>query len=146
MSVVVNMAKLMSASHVVCALEENYRFDKLITGRELQFEAWSRPNIEAQYGAIQVSRFSISLLPGCAHIVVFHGVTVRPELRHRGVGTRMHQLRLAIAREYGATLALCTVIAGNSVEKRILEANGWVKSHDVAVGVEMWSNNLGRSE
>lgn len=74
-----------------------------------------------------VSRFCISLLPGCGTVAVFHGVVVEEKWRGRGLGSLLHRLRLAAIVEAEVTLVLCTVVSGNTPQIRILERNGWVE-------------------
>lgn len=90
----------------------------------------------------EISRFSISFLPGCRKVVVFHGVTVDPQYRNQGFGTLLHGFRLRIAQRVGAETAMCTVLSGNSIEKRILEHYGWTRMTTVSPNIEIWTNEL----
>lgn len=90
----------------------------------------------------EVSRFSISILPGCRKVVVFHGVTVEPTHRNQGLSKLLHGYRLAVAERYGAKTAMCTVLVGNSVEKKILTGYGWTCMTTVTPGIEVWTKVL----
>lgn len=68
---------------------------------------------------------ALSLLRGNSSVVVFHRLRVTPASRGQGIGRAMHLLRLSIAREYGASLALCTVRNDNAAERAILTRHGW---------------------
>lgn len=89
-----------------------------------------------------ISEFHISLLPGCKNVAIFHGVTVDPTHRNEGLGKRLHAYRLRVAQRIGCTTVMCTVLAGNSVEKRILENFGWRKTISVTPGIELWTLEL----
>ena len=125
-----NMAALMDA----VAVDGNifaHRMSSWQTGeRELSF-MYSN-------GSDVISKFKISFLPGCAKVLVFHAVTVEPKYRNLGVGKELHEFRLRCARRIEATTVVCTVLVGNSPERRILEHFGWNKERNITPIVEMW--------
>jgi GNAT superfamily N-acetyltransferase len=88
------------------------------------------------------TEFSISCLPGCKNVVVFHKVSVDPTRRSHGLGSYYHLIRLRIARKFGANLVLATVLQGNSMEKEILKKFGWSMAAQVSPNIEMWSKVL----
>jgi GNAT superfamily N-acetyltransferase len=134
MSTTQNMSELMDA----VAVDANifaHRMSSWQTGeRELSF-MYSN-------GSDVISKFKISFLPGCAKVLIFHAVTVEPKYRNVGVGRMLHEFRLRCAERVGATTVLCTVLSGNSPEKRILEHFGWKRTHEVTPQVEMWTKEL----
>lgn len=91
---------------------------------------------------ITLGQFSLSYLPGCREVVVLHGVSVDPTVRHQGVGSLPHSTRLDIARGVGAKVALCTVLSGNSAERAIIQRAGWRVALQVNQQVEMWAREL----
>ena len=92
--------------------------------------------------SVDLSRFSLSYLPGCHWVMVLHGVTVDPAVRHQGVGGLLHNCRLDIARAVGATTVMCTILSGNSAEKSIIMRAGWRVAIQVSPQVELWSREL----
>lgn len=74
-----------------------------------------------------VASFSISYLPSCSWIVLFHNVEVYPDFRNKGIGKYLHTLRIQIAKISNGTLAMATVERDNYREQGILEKNGWKK-------------------
>lgn len=89
-----------------------------------------------------VSKFSVSFLPGCRSVMVFHGVVITPKFRNLGYGKILHKFRLALAKAMKCTTVVCTVVVGNSPERRILEEHGWVMERKVSTNVEMWVKEL----
>lgn len=90
-----------------------------------------------------LSRFSISYLPGCKHVLIFHQVSVEPTERGVGIGSRLHEFRLKVAKALGAATVICTMLSGNSVEKRILTNAGWTRTATMTTpGIELWSKDL----
>jgi len=91
-------------------------------------------------GDTPITQFSISYLPGCRHVVVFHKVSVEPMHRNQGYGKTFHKFRLAVAREFKAKTAICTMLKGNSIEQKILEGFGWKPSVVMSTpGVILWT-------
>lgn len=72
-----------------------------------------------------VAHFSVIWLPECNGVVVFNTAFVREAYRRRGLGLRLHNLRLDMARRCGAKLAIATVVVGNAPQERIMEHNNW---------------------
>lgn len=64
-------------------------------------------------------------LPGCSQIVVSHGVYVPIVNRGKGAGTSANKKRLALAKELGYDMIVCTVSDENEGQKHVLETNGW---------------------
>lgn len=150
MSVPVNMAALQEAAKpllrsAVEHLQRELKFKEPLAhtvraeGRELHVKVW-RTETGAQRP--DVGKFSISFLPGCRDVLVFHAVVVDPQWRGRGIGSYLHDVRLRIARAYGAKTVLCTVLSGNSAEKAIIRNAGWRVAIQVNAMVEMWSREL----
>ena len=71
------------------------------------------------------AKFSITALPGCNRTLLFHSAEVAPHLRGKGYGVKLHSVRLAWAKAYGATVLLCTVNENNEPQRRILQREGW---------------------
>lgn len=69
--------------------------------------------------------YFISNFPGNNELAVTHNVYIDPLYRGKGAGQKQHLERLAKIQEMGYVAAVCTVNAGNVVEKHILVKNGW---------------------
>lgn len=98
-------------------------------------------------GDENLGQFNLTELPGCCGVVVSHGALVHEKFRGKGVGDLLHKLRLEAAKEQGYGLALCTTIAGNEEQKKILLKNGWVcfqtfKNPKTRHLIELWSKVL----
>lgn len=95
-----------------------------------------------EYGFCEFNPF-----PGCNQIVVSNHAFIYPEHRMKGHGLANHNKRVKRARDMGYDVILCTVRAGNAVEKKILTKGGWVKimefkNKETGNQVEMWSKSL----
>lgn len=91
---------------------------------------------------IQKGKFSLSFLPGCEKVMIFHGVVVHPKYRSRGLGHMLHSVRLSLAKRVGVETVMCTVVLGNSVEKRILRDYRWVCSTFISPNIELWTKEI----
>lgn len=127
--------RLINAFDRAMSLHYLYAYTRQVFGREMRVVIFNE--------AKEVTHFSISWLPGNPKIVIFHNVTVELNYRNKGLGDFFHRIRLAVAYEFGATTALCTVRVGNSVETRILEKNGWSFLLSVTDEVKLWARPLG---
>lgn len=134
MSIQENMSALLDAAAAEAEHHIAYPYKIVFTptgAREVTFVV--------TMGEQEISHFSISILPGCKRVVVFHGVTVEPTYRNQGLGKTLHGYRLAVAERFGAKTAMCTVLVGNSVEKKILAGYGWSCMAGVTPGIEIWT-------
>lgn len=90
-----------------------------------------------------LTKFSISWIPECPKVVIFHSVSVDFASRNKGLGTKYHNIRLDIARMFGAKTVICTINSSNVVEKRILQKFGWQFVANVnPPDTELWSKQL----
>jgi GNAT superfamily N-acetyltransferase len=74
-----------------------------------------------------VSHFNMCELPGCCGIIVSFHANVRSKYRGKGIGTMLAALRVEIARHLGYTVMLCTDVASNEAQQKILSKIGWEK-------------------
>lgn len=135
MSQVEHATRLIDACDQTMSPYYSYACSRQVFGRELKVGIFDETK--------EVTHFSISWMPGNPKIVFFHNVAVDPSVRNRGLGDMFHKIRLAIAHRFGATTALCTVRVANSVERRILERNGWSIIFSVSDDVILWGRPLG---
>ena len=77
-----------------------------------------------------IAHFAVLYLPNCGPIAVFCDFFVEPGYRRSGIGNALHKIRIAAARDAGATVALCTVVMGNRPMRAILRRHHW----GVAIG------------
>lgn len=90
-------------------------------------------------------------LPGCPQIAVSHYVFARDAPKGRGFGQAAHKERLNLMQRLGYDIAICTVVSTNTVEKHILEKNGWSKIHQFKSSktnntVELWARSFTPNE
>jgi len=78
-------------------------------------------------GSRIVAGWYLQEMPGCCGICVSTGAYVMPDFRKKGIGSLLNKLRIAIATELKYGLLLCTDVADNTPQQRILEKNGWDK-------------------
>ena len=72
-----------------------------------------------------LATFSLSELPGCCGVVVSHGTWIIAGYRNKGLGTLLADIKIEIAKYWGYTIMLCTDIAGNTPQRKILDSNNW---------------------
>jgi hypothetical protein len=119
------------------------KWEVALNQRELQVQI-TRDIDYLHYGKdLFLTKFSISWMPECPKVVIFHSVSVELTERNKGIGSTFHEIRLQIAKAFGATTALCTVNASNKVEKYILKKHGWQFAASVnPPNTELWSKQL----
>jgi len=72
------------------------------------------------------SEFTLTEQVNCCGILISTNTSVRSDLRGRGIGTELQALKLALAKEFGYSMLMCTVnMTGNPGQVSILEKNGW---------------------
>ena len=71
-----------------------------------------------------VSRWSCSRFAGCNLLVVTSDVIVREDLRGKGIGTFLRQLRQTAYRKAGFKGEMCTVRSDNNGQIKIMEKLG----------------------
>lgn len=71
------------------------------------------------------SAFEIDSLPSQCQVAICHGFFVKPESRGQGLAhlAKMEQARLL--KDLAYDYAICTVMASNQAQKRVLEKAGW---------------------
>lgn len=78
-------------------------------------------NIESKI----ISTFKLIQMIGCCGICVSTNVFVTSKYRNKGVNTILNNFRIAVAKELGYGLLLCTDISDNTAEVKTLDKNGW---------------------
>lgn len=72
-----------------------------------------------------VAQFRMIQFPGCCGICVSYHSRVYENYRNKGLGNALHNFRLKLARDLGYTLMICTDVATNEFQKKLLSKNGW---------------------
>ena len=72
-----------------------------------------------------IASFRLYPMINCCGICVSTAASVIPSFRGKGLGTLLNSIRIDIARCDGYGLLLCTDIAQNEVQRKILKRNGW---------------------
>lgn len=73
----------------------------------------------------QIARFNLMQMPACCGICVLTNSAVSFRYQNKGVATLLGQLQRDIATWNGFTVLLCTDVATNVAQKKVLLRNGW---------------------
>lgn len=102
-------------------VEERLSYVKSVKGTVHDF------TISLKRNGARVADFALHPMPGCCGICVSTAAYVNFPYRNRGIGTLLNLFRMERAKELGYSLLLCTDIAINTPQVRVLEKNGWQK-------------------
>lgn len=72
-----------------------------------------------------IAHFNLIAMPGCCGILISSGSYVMPEYQNKGIGTILNKMRTEISHLWGYSLLMCTDVADNQHQQKILEKNGW---------------------
>ena len=89
-----------------------------------RFSLYSLPNFEL------VTIFTLEQMKGCNGIVISRRVEITPDFRGKGYGSAFCTMRENIARHFGFSLIVCTIVVGNIPQEKIMAKNGWQKMVD----------------
>lgn len=73
----------------------------------------------------QIACFTLSSFDNNSHVIISSSAYVESKYRGVGLGQRLHDLRIKIARASHYSTILCTVNPANAIQIHILEKNGW---------------------
>ena len=73
----------------------------------------------------KVSTFKLYQMPHCCGIAISCNAFVEEQYRNKRVGSVLNNLRQEIARANGYTILICTDIAKNDHQRKLLKTNGW---------------------
>lgn len=73
----------------------------------------------------EVARFNLAQLHGCCGVSLSYHAHVSFGFRGRGLGTLLNKMREQIAVNLGYSFILCTDVANNKPQSKILKNNGW---------------------
>lgn len=77
--------------------------------------------------AAEDGAFEIDSLPSQCQVAICHGFYIKPDSRGKGKANELKQYQNACVQELGYNYAICTVVANNYAQKRVLANNGWAK-------------------
>jgi GNAT superfamily N-acetyltransferase len=72
-----------------------------------------------------VSVWEIEPMSGCNGIAIFKKVEIMEEYRGKGLGTQFLNLRETLAKDFGYSSLLCTIVDTNEPQKKIMDKLGW---------------------
>lgn len=98
-------------------------------GREVVTGAMQSKFPEGSYtlmdGTKTAASFKLVQMPGCCGICISTGAFVYEEYRGKGLGTLLNKLRIEMARQMGYGILMCTDVAKNKAQRKILTGNDW---------------------
>lgn len=74
---------------------------------------------------INIAQFNLTEMPGCCGIIISYGTYICPAYRNKGLGKKLAVLKQRLAKEWGYTVMICTDIAENKPQRKILDHNNW---------------------
>lgn len=74
-----------------------------------------------------VGSFQIDSMPSQTQVALCHGFFVAEDHRGKGQGHALKQHQANVLRQGNYDYALCTVAGGNTAQKKVLGAAGWVR-------------------
>jgi hypothetical protein len=97
--------------------------------RKTSYEGGARIRLITTGSRVGIDRviagFNLMQMPACCGICVLTGSYVNYDFRSRGIATLLGQLQRDIATWNGFTVLLCTDVATNTPQKKVLSRNGW---------------------
>lgn len=78
-----------------------------------------------KYKGLVVGESKLTTMPGCRTIGISHGLVIYRKYRGMGIGSTIHQKRLALARSLGYSILVCTSRADNKPQSKILNFFLW---------------------
>lgn len=87
------------------------------------------PNRDNNWYNGWISEFNLQQFPACCGILLSTKSSVYHKFRGKGVATRLNAFRKAIAHHEGYSLLICTDVASNSPQNKVLAKNGWKDVH-----------------
>ena len=79
---------------------------------------------------VVISRFELAQMLGCCGICISTGTYVHPEFRGKGINSLLNNFRIAIAKDLGYGLLMCTDLKSNIPQMKTLDKNGWKHIHE----------------
>jgi len=74
--------------------------------------------------------FEIDSLPSQCQVAICHGFYIKPDSRGQGAAHTLKQYQNDCIKDLGYNYAICTVVASNMAQKRVLTRQGWIKLTD----------------
>ena len=86
---------------------------------------WALGRYQVMLNQRRLAEFELYQMPHCCGIAVSCRALVAPEYRKRGLGALFNMFRQDIARQLGFSLLMCTDVAQNEPQRKLLKTNGW---------------------
>ena len=86
-------------------------------------------NYRIKSGDMTVTSWSMQTLPGCCGICLSNNAFVWGRYHGKGVNTIANKIRIAIAKQAGYGIILCTDRDENTAQRKTLARNGWTDIH-----------------
>lgn len=115
-------------------IQVNGKGDSLEIGKQYQIYPdkpelttldWCHGHYTVYMNTKEIAGFKLYEMPHCCGILVSCNAYVQPSFRGKRVGTLLNNLRQEIARAMGYTVMICTDIARNTPQRKLLKTNGW---------------------
>jgi GNAT superfamily N-acetyltransferase len=72
-----------------------------------------------------VTMFRLEPFNGCSGICISRNVEIREEYKGKGLGIQFLNLRESIAKDFGYSAMMCSVVLGNHQQQKIMKRGGW---------------------
>lgn len=97
--------------------------------------------------AIGNAAFEIDSLPSQCQVAICHGFFVAPTARGKGIAHQAKKAQAEILKGLAYDYAICTVMADNQAQKRVLEKAGWKRLDGFNSGrqdaqIELWGHHV----
>ena len=76
-----------------------------------------------------IARFSLTQMPSCCMILIFHNSIVRSKYQNSGIGSILFEFKIEIAKQLGYSTVMCTDIENNISQRKILAKNDFIDIH-----------------
>lgn len=86
---------------------------------------WNLGTYKVVFLGEELASFRLYRMPHCCAIIVSCNASVSEKYRNMGIGKQLNFLRQDIGKMLGYSLMMCTDIAQNTCQRKILAANGW---------------------
>lgn len=73
----------------------------------------------------RIASFRLTRMPGCCGVCISTENHIEPNYRGRKLNNLLNEFRMAVARELGYTIMLCSDVSTNTPQKKTLIKNGW---------------------
>lgn len=105
---------------IIVAYRLMIRDNKIIGAK---FKAYENKDFDGSNKVVSV--WAIEPMSGCNGIAIFKNVEIFEGYRGKGLGIQFLNLRESLAKDFGYSSLLCTIVDTNEPQKKIMEKSGW---------------------